>query len=151
MSRIKGDKRLSNIAEVWMYLFEWFALLVGIMFVVFIASSCSFNGGADRPGGEYSFDLTERLKIISTHKPIRGYTIRGCWHSFQRGRGALEGEDVLYCYLCNRAKDKYIETQYHYDIGEWITLPPKTPTIMMAHGPLALPAKDTQCPTGVRP
>ena len=135
MSRITGDKRLRIIT-----------ILLSVLL-----SSCSFSNDSDRPLGEYTFDLTERLKVISTHKPIRGYTIRGCWHSFQRGRGALEGEDVLYCYLCNRAKDKYIETQYHYDIGEWITLPPKTPTIMMAHGPLALPAKDTQCPTGVRP
>ena len=135
MSRITGDKRLRIIT-----------ILLSVLL-----SSCSFSNDSDRPLGEYTFDLTERLKVISTHKPIRGYSIRGCWHSFQRGRGALEGEDVLYCYLCNRAKDKYIETQYHYDIGEWITLPPKTPTIMMAHGPLALPAKDTQCPTGVRP
>ena len=135
MSRIKGDKRLRII----------------IVLLITLLSACSFSSDEGRPLGEYTFDLTERLKIISTHKPIRGYTIRGCWHSFQRGREALEGEDVLYCYLCNRAKDKYIETQYHYDKKEWITLPPKTPTIMMAHGPLALPAKDTQCPTGKKP
>ena len=98
MSRVTGDKGLRITA-----------ILLSVLL-----SACSFSSDEGRPLGEYTFDLTERLKVISTHKPIRGYSIRGCWHSFQRGRGALEGEDVLYCYLCNRKKDKYIETQYPY-------------------------------------
>ena len=122
MSRIKGDKRMIKYVLI-------FCLLL---------SGCTFykqiTGDVECPPDEYCLTLTERMKAMNSLTPIRGYRVKGCFHSKQKAYAlskqvnshaiskakADETEEIMHCIYCDRKKTSFIEANYYYAKDEWV-------------------------------
>ena len=95
-------------------------LLITIVIFLLLLSSCTFfkqiTGDVECPPGECCLDLTERMKILNTLKPVKGWYVRGCYHSKQKD--CHTPEEVMYCEFCD-GKSNRMWAEYYYDTTEW--------------------------------
>ncbi len=73
-------------------------------------------GYVECPPDEYCLDLTERMKVLSSLEPIRGWKVRGCFHSKQADPTSI-GE-YMYCEHCDKDANQ-MWVIYNYDNETW--------------------------------
>jgi hypothetical protein len=92
------------------------------IFIIFclLLSGCTIwdhlTGNVECPPDEYCLDLTERMKVLSSLKPIKGWKVRGCFHSKQADPTSV-GE-YMYCEHCDKDANQ-MWMIYNYDNETW--------------------------------
>ena len=102
-----------------------------VLIFCLLLSGCTFykqiTGDVECPPDEYCLTLTERMKAMNSLTPIRGYRVKGCFHSKQKAYAlskqvnshaiskakADETEEIM-------KKTSFIEPNYYYAKDEWV-------------------------------
>jgi len=87
---------------------------------VMLLSGCTFlnerMGNVECPPGEHCLNLTERMKVLSSLKPIRGWKAIGCFHSKQADPTSVD--EYMYCEHCDKDANQ-MWMVYDYDNETW--------------------------------